>query len=335
MVEETSSASHSKNVNSGSVDSQVANRDPLKDNVESADQNDLGDVSQRRLVERISGWRLNAFFCSVALNAALILAIAVVPLAPNPEWLELLVALVIGSHISFVLFVSGFRYTVATKLAIGCVYGVVCLWAIRNLESLGPLNFSGFRIYPFALVFLQTIVLTNGMAWLSSLYDLQVQKWYSIFDLLVLLSAFAILFPMVAAMFPYDAATSLEFFKPGGHWKRHAQPFAIYTSGHLMLTVVWSLLIVNFFLQPNTGRMHKLMSERPTQHRSTRSQRFFEELLVRLNSRPIIFALLSGVILYFVSRQFSVATARFSLYSATWVFVSLLPVCWMGVKRMD
>lgn len=269
----------------------------------------------RRLVERISGWRLNAFFVSVAINVGLCFAAAIFPLVPSSQWLEFLIAIAVGSHISFILLVSGFRYSIAVKLALGSCFGVVCLWVISNLETLGPLNFLGFRGYFFALILGQTFFLTHAAAWLSKWCDLRVEKWYSISDLLVLFTTFAILFPLVLPILPFDIDAGMEALTPGSHWKRVAVPLASSVLGHVLVINVWCFLVVNLFLQPRSRRKHRFSKS--------------EEVLARLNGWPVLFAIVCGVCLYFVSRQVSPATARFSLYSAAWMFMSISPVCGM------
>lgn len=94
------------------------------------------DRESRRLLERLSGWRLVAFLVVMSANLITLVLLSVLVLAPNPRWQTLLAGLVSSHSALFATGLGAFGFRIQTKLLLGCLHWAICVYAICQFSSL-------------------------------------------------------------------------------------------------------------------------------------------------------------------------------------------------------
>lgn len=164
-------------------------------------------TSQRRLVERLSGWRLIAFFVSAALNIGLLVALIVLPLFLDSTRLLVVTALVSASHCVFLVTVAGFRFAISTKISLGLVHATACMWALASVDALPWVALGRLEVATLYMILMLTLMITVGGIAVAVLTGFHRSRRFSVRDVLVLVSAFAILFPLVLEFVPRNYFT--------------------------------------------------------------------------------------------------------------------------------
>ncbi len=95
------------------------------------------DHEQRRLVERLSGWRLKAFFAGLVLNLFLTLILNQWVLVLSSS-MQALVFGLIGAQVAICSFVTGcFRFSILTKVALLFSFVILATWTTSRITELG------------------------------------------------------------------------------------------------------------------------------------------------------------------------------------------------------
>ena len=160
--------------------------------------------SQRRLIERLSGWRLIAFLVSAALNLGLLVGLIVLPLFLDQARLLVVTAWVSASHAVFLIAVAGFRFPISAKLALGMAHATACLWALASIDLNG---ISRLEVATLYLIPMLTLMVTIGGVAVARLTGFHRSKRFSVADVLLLVTAFAVLFPLVLQLIPRSCFT--------------------------------------------------------------------------------------------------------------------------------
>jgi hypothetical protein len=159
-------------------------------------------TSQRRLIERLSGWRLHAFFVSAALNLGLLVGLMVLPLFLDSARLFVVTAWVSASHCVFLIAVAGFRFPISAKIALGLAHATACLWALAGVDALPRVSLGKLDVATVYLIPMLTLMVTIGGIVIARLTGFHRSKRFSVADVMLLVTAFAILFPLVLQLVP-------------------------------------------------------------------------------------------------------------------------------------
>ena len=164
--------------------------------------NGVDRLSRRRLIERLSGWRLTAFFVSAAVNLGLLVGLTVLPLVLNPARLFVVTAWVLASHCVFLIAVADFRFSISTKFALGLAHATACLWALASIEALPWVRLGNREVATLYLIPMLTLGVTFGGIAIARLAGFHRSKRFSVGDLMLLVTMFAILFPLILQLVP-------------------------------------------------------------------------------------------------------------------------------------
>ncbi len=159
-------------------------------------------ASGRRLIERLSGWRLIAFFVSMALNLGLLVGMLVWPLYLDEWRLFVAAAWVSASHAVFLTATAGFRFSISTKVALGLAHATACLWALASIDALPWVRCGNHEVTTLYLIPMVTLMVTIGGVFLARLKGYHRSRKFSVTDLLLLVTEFAILFPLILQLVP-------------------------------------------------------------------------------------------------------------------------------------
>lgn len=174
---------------------------------------DHQSVSSRRLIERLSGWRLIAFFVSAFVNLGMLVALSVTPLFLNSSRMAVVLAAVTASHCVVLLAVAGFRFPLAAKVSIAMAHATACVWALSSAGVLTWMRPGKPDVAVLYLVLMITAIVTIGGVVVARWTGYHRLNRFSVGDLVLLVSAFAVLFPLilqVAPLFYFTAGVAPE-----------------------------------------------------------------------------------------------------------------------------
>lgn len=160
-------------------------------------------ASQRRLIERLSGWRLYAFFISATLNLGFLAGLILMPLFVNPARIFFVTAWVSASHCVFLIAVAGFRFPISVKIALGLAHATACLFALASVEALPWAQLVGLDVSTLYLIPMLTFLITIGGVAIARLTGFHRSKRFSIADVMLLVTAFAIMLPLILGLLPH------------------------------------------------------------------------------------------------------------------------------------
>ena len=163
--------------------------------------------TDRRLIERLSGWRLTAFFVSAAVNLGLLAGLSCLPLLLDRNQLFVVTAWVSASHCVCLIAVAGFRLPLSAKIVLGLAHATACLWALDSIEALPWVKLDNFQVATLSLIPMLTLMVTVGGIVIARLTGFHRSKRFSVGDLMLLVTAFAILFPLIRQLVPRDFFT--------------------------------------------------------------------------------------------------------------------------------
>ena len=243
----------------------------------------IGHVSNRRMIERLSGGRLIGFFFSAAVNLGMLVALVQWPWMFDASQIFIVTALVAGAHAIFAMAVSGFRFPVSVKLALGLGHAVACVWALASVGAAPIIRFQGVDIATLFLFPFVTILITVGGVAVSRLAGFHRGKIFRVADVMIFITAIAILLPITLRIVPESQFLKLVSLDSIG-----ASVFYAMSIGG------WSLVVMNLFVPilPEAGswknslaNSHRLVSifcHHQLESLSFRFHRGFMDLAVRL-----------------------------------------------------
>lgn len=257
------------------------------------------------MVERLSGWRLVVFLILAVANFGCLGLLVELPLVLNGAWQAIAFAFVAAAHVVFIVFLAGLRFRVSVKFALGAAHAVVCLWAIRNLEATSDILLASIR-WLFLLIPAETIVVTLGGVFAARRSGFHEQHRFSVSDLLILVTTFAILFPLVMTVWPQVPLSYFEFndYLQAG-WVA-------------VLCGWWARIIVNFLLTFGGVSASDSDSQR-TVGAFSPQQKFV--------------GLATGTFL--LTSMLDWNTCQFSLLVALWLALSFVPAIGMAARQAD
>jgi hypothetical protein len=172
------------------------------------------------------------------LNIGLLLVLAKWPWMFNESQIFFVTAMVAGSLMAFVAGISGFRFLVSIKMFLGLAYSAACVWALASVGATPSIQFNQVEIASVVLLPLIAFLLTIGGALISRLTGYHQGKVFSIADVMILVSAVAVLLPIFLKLIPqseFVASVSIDSIK-------NAVWFAMTCCG-------WCLVVTNLFLR--------------------------------------------------------------------------------------
>ena len=197
-----------------------------------------GLVSRRRLIERLSGWRLIGFFVSMFLNVGLLVALIELPLILDPARLFVAAAMVFGSHCVFLIAIAGFRFSVSRKLALGLSHAGACIIALLQINAMPRLMLGQMEVTTVYSIPILTLMITGGGILMARWAGFHRSHHFTVIDLLLLLTTFAILFPLMQRQIPQ------YFWSDGNLLKDSGTAFFV-----AALSGITGLVVTNAFLR--------------------------------------------------------------------------------------
>lgn len=161
-------------------------------------------TSTRRLVERLSGWRLIAFLVSTSVNLGLLVALSVTPLFLNESRMFLVLAMVTASHCVVLVAIAGFRFPISTKISLSLAHAGACAWALSSVGALAWIRTGAPSIAMLYLLLLVSLIVTLGGVVIARLTGYHTSNRFSVGDLLLLVTVFAVLFPLMLRIAPHS-----------------------------------------------------------------------------------------------------------------------------------
>lgn len=191
------------------------------------------DRDHRRMIERLSGWRLVTFFALLFLNLIALGLLGLCVLAPDPYWQALFVSLLSAQVALMAVAIGAFRFPVTAKLSLIFVHWFACIVAIGQFSTFGFLS----RVVLESLfVFISQTIILCGVATLWG-YRKTDRFSFKIRDVLAL----TLLISMVMS--------SLELFLPSWKILWNAQQFSWYRCAMTgLVNSIWCFAIVSCFV---------------------------------------------------------------------------------------
>ena len=204
------------------------------------------DLTQRRLVERLSGWRLVTFFVMAGLNIGLLGVLVWLPWMFEAREMFVVVGLVAGAHSVFLITVSGFRFPISLKIVLGMAHAIASVWSLGSVGGMPMVSdFEGVEVSSLYLIPMLTMAITGGGVVVSRLTGFYRGLNPSLTDILLVSTALAILIPVIQSVVPdayFTRSVTIASI-------RAAVPYALISSG-------WCLVVANLYLNFLPGAAH-------------------------------------------------------------------------------
>lgn len=191
------------------------------------------DRDHRRLIERLSGWRLVTFFAVFALNLIALVLLGLCVLAPGPYWQAVFVSLLSSQVALLALSIGAFRFPISTKLLLIVVHWIACIAAIGQFSTFG---FMSQVVIESLFVFVTQSIILCGVATLWG-HRKTTQISFQIRDILALTFVISMILP------------SLDYFVISWKFNWNAHHFHLYRFGLTgFVNSLWSLAILSCFV---------------------------------------------------------------------------------------
>jgi len=201
------------------------------------------------MIERLSGWRLVAFFISAIANFGVFFVLVQWPWMFNEGQLFLVTALVVGVHAVFVIAIAGFRFLMSYKIGLGLGHAVTCVWALASVNAAPLIQFHGVAISTLVLLLLVTLLVTSGGLVIARFGGFHQGRVFSVADGMIVVSAIAILLPVTLGIIP-EAQFQKRVSIPSA---QSALLYALSASGWFLVVANWYL---RFLPQAEHGKTH-------------------------------------------------------------------------------
>lgn len=98
------------------------------------------ELTGRRLIERLSGWRLFGFLAIAFVNLLVLLALSLVAFDLSPATCRLVTAVITAQVSLFAVSVGAFRFPFAVKISLVATAVLWSLWALSRVSPQGGLG---------------------------------------------------------------------------------------------------------------------------------------------------------------------------------------------------
>ena len=191
------------------------------------------DRDQRRMIERLSGWRLVTFFVLLSLNLIALGLLGLCVLAPGPYWQAVFVSILSAQVALMAVAIGAFRFTVIAKFSFIFVHWIACIVAIGQFSTFGLLSQVALESF---VVFISQSIILCGVTTLWG-YRKTNRHSFQIRDVL----AMTLLVSMVMS--------STEYFLPNWKILWNAQQFSGYRAGWTgLVNSLWCFAILSCFV---------------------------------------------------------------------------------------
>ena len=274
----------------------------------------IGDISERRLIERLSGWRLWAFILSFIVNLIFVTAMTFFKWQIGSKLFMTALWICYAQNALFALLVGAFRIPLSTKLAICCASFFGFGWLIERVFA--HASVSVYLVYFLIELGIQSLLLMLA----SSLFwwrDKKPTFRFQVRDLLIVTTTIGVSIPIMKYLI-------------GGNDTTLPLPLRAATILIPLSSTCWCIFITCCFVRGIIPEQFRIGFQASTKEKPTKI--FNLNRWVALGGLLLVLVLAEFLEYYFRNGSYDHAMWHPRTVYLAWLFLSMVPVIGLEAK---